>query len=137
MRRPSVGEPACEKSGRISPRGGFLKAPLDGNAPFAGSVCSTTTHGDAHMALKKLSILTAGFIVLAAGVFPASAQYRDRDDRRGGFSLRFGDDDDDRGWRRGRDRTVTVTATTRHVATVTATVTWSCAVAGFVTTTKD
>ena len=54
------------------------------------------------MALKKLSILTAGFIVLAAGVFPASAQYRDRDDRRGGFSLRFGDDDDDRGWRRGR-----------------------------------
>ena len=56
------------------------------------------------MALKKLSILTAGFIVLAAGAFPASAQYRDRDDRRGGFSLRFGDDDDDRGWRRGRDR---------------------------------
>ena len=104
MRRPSVGEPACEKSGLISPQGGFLKAPVDGNAPFAGSVCSTTTHGDADMALKKLSILTAGFIVLAAGVFPASAQYRDRDDRRGGFSLRFGDDDEDRGWRRGRDR---------------------------------
>ena len=31
----------------------------------------------------------------------------------------------------------TVIATTRHVAIVIATVTWSCAVAGFVTTTKD
>ena len=58
---------------------------------------------------KKLSMLAAGLIVLGAGVFPASAQYRDRDydrdrDRRGGFSLRFGDDDEDRGWRRRRDR---------------------------------
>jgi hypothetical protein len=59
--------------------------------------------------LNRLSLLTAGFIVLLAGVFPASAQYRDRDydrdrDRRGGFSLRLGDDDDDRGWRRRGER---------------------------------
>ena len=55
---------------------------------------------------RQLSFLAAGFIV-AAGVFPAAAQYRDRDydrDRRGGFSLRLGDDDDDRDWRRRRDR---------------------------------
>ena len=57
--------------------------------------------------MKQVSLLTAGFVILAAGTLPASAQYRDRDDdrdRRGGFSLRLGDDDDDRGWRRRRDR---------------------------------
>ena len=59
--------------------------------------------------VKQVSMLTAVCMLLMAGAFPASAQYRDRDydrdrdrDRGPGFSLRFGDDHD-RGWRR-RDR---------------------------------
>src|SRR5215208_7076918 len=50
-----------------------------------------------------------GCMLLIAGAFPASAQYRDRDyydrdrDRGPGFSLRLGDDHG-RGWRRRRDR---------------------------------
>jgi hypothetical protein len=59
--------------------------------------------------VKHVSMLTAGCMLLIAGAFPASAQYRDRDyydrdrDRGPGFSLRLGDDHD-RGWRRRRDR---------------------------------
>jgi len=56
---------------------------------------------------RRLSTLAAGIIVLAATSSPASAQWygdRDRDWRRPGFSLRFGDFDDDRRWQRRRDR---------------------------------
>jgi hypothetical protein len=90
--------------------------------------------------LKKLSILAAGIIVLGAGVFPASAQYRDRDydrdrdrDRRGGFSLRGS---------AMMMKTVagdvvgTAIATTRPVVTVTVAATGSFAASGSVKTIK-
>src|SRR5215216_643641 len=79
-RAAALVECAVEAGAKVSNR----PTPLRENAPPMAMV-------------KHISMLTAGCMLLIAGAFPASAQYRgphyDRD-REAGFSLRLGDDHD-------------------------------------------